>query len=135
MTKRIVLTALMGAALFGASLPMRAADEKPKSSENQGAGRQNRPNVEERVNNFAKEANLSDEQKQKLKGILEQEQGKMRDLRQDTSSSREDRRSKTQDIRKDTDAKVKALLNADQYAKWEKMRSEGGGQRRRRQKE
>jgi protein CpxP len=136
MTRRtIALAALIAAFGVNTSRTVIGADDKAetKKPNAERPERPNRANAEERLNNFAKEANLSDDQKTKLKDILEKEQAKMRELRQDTSASREDRRSKTQDLRKETDAKVKALLNADQYAKWEKMREQGAGGRRRQQ--
>lgn len=127
--KLLSVTTLLAATMFSASPLTRAADNDDKKPSTERPNR--RANAEERLNKFAKEANLSDEQKQKVKGILDQEQAKMRELRQDTALSQEDRRTKMRDLRKETDAKVKAVLKDDQYEKWEKMRAQGGGQRRR----
>jgi protein CpxP len=108
-----------------------AADSDTKKEKPEAAApRRPGGNPEARLDRMAKDLNLTDDQKAKLKTIFEDETAKMKSLREDTSVSREDRRTKVQDIRKDTDAKVKAVLNADQFAKWEKQRAERGPRRR-----
>jgi hypothetical protein len=57
---------------------------------------------------------------------LDDQQQKMRDLRQDTSVAQADKRAKAKEIREATTAKLKDILTADQFAKWQKV-----GQRQR----
>jgi Spy/CpxP family protein refolding chaperone len=62
---------------------------------------------------------LTDEQKPKVKTVLDEQRTKMTDLRSETDQDA--RRTKMQALRDETNTKMKAILTADQYAKWEKM--------------
>lgn len=61
---------------------------------------------------------LSDDQKTKVKPIVEDHNKQMRDLFQDSTLSREDRRDKMKTINDGTNAKLKDILTADQYTKY-----------------
>jgi Spy/CpxP family protein refolding chaperone len=77
---------------------------------------------------LAKQLDLTDDQKTKIKPILEEMQKKMADFRKDAASlAPEDRRAKMKEIRDGVTAKLKEILTAEQLAKWEKM---GPGNRR-----
>jgi len=78
---------------------------------------------------LAEHLNLTDEQKPKVKTILENERGQMRNLWQDQSLSREDRMAKMRTIHEDTLAKLKVVLTADQFQKFQDMRPMMGGPR------
>ena len=65
---------------------------------------------------------LSDEQKQKIKPILEDEIKKMEELQQDRALKPEDRMKKFRDIREASQAKMKPILSADQQQKLENLR-------------
>ena len=69
---------------------------------------------------MAQQLNLTDDQKAKVKTILDGQMQKMRELRDDTSLSPEDRRPKMQAIREETTAQMKAVLTPDQFEKWQK---------------
>ncbi|HZV35432.1 MAG TPA: hypothetical protein VFB72_12740 [Verrucomicrobiae bacterium] len=60
---------------------------------------------------------LTDEQKEKAKPVVEDHNKQMRDLFQDSSLSREDKRDKMKTINEATNAKLKEILTADQYTK------------------
>jgi Spy/CpxP family protein refolding chaperone len=79
---------------------------------------------------MAKELGLTDEQKPEVKAVLDDEQQKVSDLRQDTSLSLEDRRAKMQAIRRVTTAKMKGILTAEQFEKWQKGPRMGARERR-----
>jgi Spy/CpxP family protein refolding chaperone len=70
---------------------------------------------------IAEQLNLTDDQKPKVKAIIEDQRKKMGDLRQDTSLSREDKMAKRKAIQDDTVAQMKAVLTADQFQKWQVM--------------
>ncbi|MGH7951390.1 MAG: Spy/CpxP family protein refolding chaperone, partial [Limisphaerales bacterium] len=70
---------------------------------------------------MAKELNLTDDQKAKVKAVFDDQMKQMRDLRLDTSLSTEDKRAKMKTIREDTNAKLKDILTADQFTKWQTM--------------
>jgi Spy/CpxP family protein refolding chaperone len=67
----------------------------------------------------AKRLDLTDDQKDKVKPILEDMQKKMTDLRSDSSTSATDRRSKMKEIRDDATTKLKKILTPEQLTKWE----------------
>ena len=48
----------------------------------------------------------------------------MGDLRQDTSLSQEDKAAKRKAIQEDTTAKMKAVLTAEQFQKWQEMQTQ-----------
>ncbi len=108
--------------------------EQPSGQEQQappGPGRRGMMMMspQERLDAMAKQLNLTDDQKTKIKPILEQEHEKMQALRQDTSLSREDRMSKMMEIRKSTSDEIKKVLTPDQQKKFDEMRPMGPGGR------
>jgi Spy/CpxP family protein refolding chaperone len=74
--------------------------------------------LRERMQETAKELNLTPEQKEKLQAIIRSQTEKLRSLRQDTSLSAEEKRSKFQAIRDEITAEVKKVLTPEQFEKW-----------------
>ncbi len=114
--------------------PISRAQEKPDGDAKPKPERRERPErpaarAGGRVNAIVAELNLSDDQKDKLKTILKDEGDKLRLLREDTNLSQEDRRAKLREARQGTVGKVKELLNAEQFEKWQKARQAGGPRR------
>jgi Spy/CpxP family protein refolding chaperone len=91
------------------------------------------PGMHGRGPNFdtiAQRLNLTEDQKPKVKSILEEQGQKMRDLRQQSQDmSQEDRMAKMKSIREETDTKMKAVLTADQFKQWQEMESRMRGPR------
>jgi Spy/CpxP family protein refolding chaperone len=80
----------------------------------------------------AKELNLTPDQDAKWKEINKQERAALEPLRDDASLSREDRRAKAMEINKGFAAQRRALLNPEQQAKFDELRTKmrehrGGG--------
>lgn len=105
----------------------RAADTtepaKPASSDRAAA-------LRERMQDTAKELNLTDEQKGKLQAVIRGQMAKLRGLRQDTSLSAEDKREKIRAIREEVTAEVKEVLTPEQFEKWKAKQGQsttGGG--------
>ena len=73
---------------------------------------------------IAEQLNLTDDQKPKVKAILEDQRKKMGVLREDTSLTPEDRKAKMKAIRENTVTQMKAVLTADQFQKWQAMQSQ-----------
>ena len=73
------------------------------------------------LDGMAKQLDLTDDQKAKVKPIMEDQQKQRAEIGKDTSLSQEDRRAKMKELRDATGAKLKEVLTAEQYAKWEKM--------------
>ncbi len=86
-----------------------------------GMGQRQMPTVDDRVNFLSKQLNLTDDQKTKVRDILQDEQDQIRQMMQDSSLSRQDRRSKMMDLHKSTTQKISQLLNDDQKKKYQEM--------------
>jgi periplasmic protein CpxP/Spy len=86
------------------------------------AGR--RAQVQKHMGKVAQELNITADQKQQLKPILQEEAQKVKALRADTSLSQQQKRQKLQEIRQDLLAKIKPILTPQQLAKWQQLRGE-----------
>ncbi|HET7623655.1 MAG TPA: hypothetical protein VFM25_00200 [Verrucomicrobiae bacterium] len=89
--------------------------------------------VETQMTRLDEQLKLTDEQKPKVKAVLEDQNKKMQELFGDSSVSREDRRTKMQSIREDSNKKLKEILTSDQYKKYQdyekERRNRRGGRR------
>ncbi len=85
----------------------------------------------ERMQETARELNLTPEQTAKLQAIVRERMEKMRALRQDTSLSAEERREKFRAGREELLAEVKKVLTPEQFEKWRARQGirMGGGRR------
>lgn len=129
--KKTVMCALLVAAMAcgGTALYAQTQDNTAPAG-SPAAGRRAPMTPEQRLEHMTKALNLSDDQQQKIKPLLDSEQQQMQALRQDTSMSRDDRMAKMQQIRQSTNEQIKPILSGDQQTKWEQMQSrhmQGGG--------
>jgi Spy/CpxP family protein refolding chaperone len=130
LTKTLILAALCAGSLFAADTTLRAQDattNTPPAGAPAGGGMRGRGLNFDQV---SKQLELTDDQKPKVKAVLDDMQQKMRDLRNGadySSLSQDDRRAKMKAIRDDVTTKLKDILTPDQFAKWQKM---APGQRR-----
>jgi len=92
--------------------------EKWKARQGQTAGSTVRPLA--RLQRAIDDLNLTDEQKEQLKPLYMEQMVKLRDLYQDTSLSMAEKVDKLKASYKDAAPKLKQVLTADQYLKWEK---------------
>ncbi len=104
-----------GVALFGGQTqtPMGGQGNGPMMG--QGHGRRNM--VEMRLQRMSRILNLTDEQKAKIRPILQNESEQMRTIFRNSSLSREDRRSEFKKLRKKTTDKIRPLLTKAQRPK------------------
>jgi Spy/CpxP family protein refolding chaperone len=121
----MLMAALALGALLACSSSLRAADTNtpagtPPAGERGPGMRGGRPDL-------AKTLDLTEDQKPKVAAIMKEAGEKRKALREDTSLSQEDKRAKAKALQADTTAQMKAVLTADQFAKYEKM---GPGMRR-----
>jgi len=130
-TKTVLMAALVAGSLFAWNTAVRAQDSTntppagqhgPGGPGGPGAMR-GRPGIEQ----IAKALNLTDDQKAKVKDILDSEIKQLKDLHADTTLSQDDRRAKMKSIREETTAKLKAILTPEQLEKFQKMRRGPGG--------
>jgi len=82
--------------------------------------------ADQRLQMMTKQLNLTTDQQQQIKPILENEQEQVQALHQDSSLSPQDRMSKMQQIRENAAGQIKPILNADQQAKYQQMMSHQG---------
>src|SRR4029077_16747263 len=120
--KRISLVAALAlASLLAGSVLASAQDNKETKKEGRG------PSVERRLDQMTQELKLTDDQKPKVKAVLEEGQKKraeLRDLPQD------ERREKGRALMADQNKKLKEILTADQYKKFEETRQQFRGNRK-----
>lgn len=79
--------------------------------------------AEQRLQMMTKQLNLTPEQQQKIKPLLESEGQQMQAVHADTSLTQEARVAKVTGIRRSTNEQIKPLLDADQQQKFEEMMS------------
>jgi periplasmic protein CpxP/Spy len=82
---------------------------------------------DQKLQMMTKQLNLTSDQQEKIKPILENESQQMQTLRQDSSLSGEDRMSKMREIRQSTGEQIKPILNSEQQQKFAEMMSHGHG--------
>lgn len=123
LTKPLIIAALVAGNLVAWDIAARAQDANtntpPPAGQpgGPGGGRMRPPSFDQ----ISQQLDLTEDQKPKVKAVLDDQQQKMRDLRTDTSLSQQDRRTKMQGIRADATAKLKDILTPDQFAKYQKM--------------
>ena len=121
--KRMGLVAAVGLATIVASSGLALGQDAKESKKGRGGA-----SVEERVNSMATELKLTDDQKTKVKAVLEDGQKKRQALR---DLSQDERREKGRALMEEQDKKLKEILTADQYKKWQEIRpargNRGGG--------
>jgi protein CpxP len=80
--------------------------------------------VEQIMDRMNETLKLTDEQKPKVKAVLEESQKKRQELFADSSVTGDDRRTKMQAIMEEQNKKLKEILTAEQYTKWEELRQQ-----------
>jgi Spy/CpxP family protein refolding chaperone len=82
-----------------------------------------------RTQAVAAELNLTADQRQQLKPILQDQAQKLKALRGDTGLNRAQKRARLQAIRQDLLARIKPILTPEQFAQWLKLRAAGHNRR------
>jgi protein CpxP len=121
--KLILLTALATGCLLTLNVSAQDKPQRPEGARPPGAeqGGQRRGNIAEQLN-------LTAEQKPKVEVIMKEAGEKRRALREDTSLTPEQKREKGQAIQQATTAKMKEVLTAEQFAKFEELTKNRRGQ-------
>jgi len=126
MQKRMLLMAVtgflaLGVALFGARANAQTDTQAGPGGEHMSGQAHHMGGPDAELNRLTKQLNLSDDQKNQIKPILEDRQQRMQSLRSDTSLSAEDRRSKMRSAMEDSNSKIRDVLNDDQKKKFDEM--------------
>jgi uncharacterized protein YbaP (TraB family) len=127
----ITITSFAGALLLTsiASAQEKKA-EKPASPPPAAVGvgpNQTTRSIPDRATLLAQTLKLNDDQKAKLKTILDEELAQSRTLRLETNMTSQVRLAKIKEIRDGTTAKLKPVLTEEQFDKWQKMRNPSRG--------
>lgn len=117
MIKASWMTAVTLGALLVAGAPTQA-QEKTNARPTGAAARA------ERMQSALDKLNLTDEQKEKFKTLMQDQQEKLRELRSDGNLGAEQLREKRQAIQEDINKKLKEILTSEQFDKLQKMREE-----------
>jgi Spy/CpxP family protein refolding chaperone len=126
-TRISLLAALLAGAICAAVPAAHAQETKERKEtpkrEGRGGGAEA---MKERLDKLAADLKLTEDQKKKVGEALKAQTEKMRELR-GQGGTPEDNREKFRALREETDKKLKEILTAEQYAKWEKERPQGRG--------
>ena len=122
---------IFGAAAFAAAPQDAQSSQQPSTQSGkghghgagEGHGRGMGMNPDAMLEHMSTELNLTDDQKTKIKPILEEQSKQMQDLRQNTSVSEQDRRTKMKQIHDNTMSQVRSILTSDQQKKLDEMMS------------
>jgi len=79
---------------------------------------------ENRLQQMSQQLNLTEDQKTKLKPILQEEAQKLRELKNDTSSSRQEKMQKAKQIHSEYKPQIDAILTPEQQQRWQQMKQE-----------
>jgi periplasmic protein CpxP/Spy len=135
MEKRVFRAAAVllctGGLMVGAAMAQQDAPPPPDGAmQGPPAGGPGRGGPERRLDMLQKHLGLSGDQTAQVKTILDGERSKTEALRSNTSLTEQDRRAQFMAIHKDEDAKINAVLTADQKTKFDAMESHGWDRRR-----
>jgi len=83
-----------------------------------------RAKVQEKLQQISGELNLSDDQKQQLKPILQNEFQQLKAVKDDTSLSDDQKRTKVGEIRGNAKSQMSTILTPDQQKKLETMKEQ-----------
>jgi len=119
MYRRFLTVMASGLLVLGVVLGAKAQEPGPPPGGHMGRGHRMSP--DEELQRLDKSLKLSDDQKASIKPILEDRQKKMESLHADTSLSREDRMGKMKSIMDESNGKIRDVLNDDQKKQFDDM--------------
>ena len=120
MYKRFVTGLASGLLVLGVALAAGAQEAGPPPGGQMGR-EHHRMSPDEQLQHMDKALKLTDEQKASIKPILEDRHKKMESLHSDTSLSREERMSKMRSIMEESNGKIRDVLNDDQKKQFDEM--------------
>ena len=115
-TSLIAVIALGGLVAFGA---LAKAEDKPEGKPHSKA----HGDMKDRGAKMAEELGLNEDQKTKMGDVMKEFGPKMKAIFDDASLSKEDKMAKVKAINEERSAKIKEILTADQFEKWQKLQA------------
>jgi Spy/CpxP family protein refolding chaperone len=98
------------------------AQETNQAARKAGKGRFS---VEQQLERWTEQLSLTDEQKPKVKAVLEESSKKRQEIFRDSNLDQQERREKMRAIMEDRNKKMKAILTEEQFKKYEEMMQRG----------
>ena len=80
--------------------------------------------ADSKLQQISQQLNLSEDQKTKLKPILQDEVDQLKALKSDTSASSQEKLQKAKDIRASHKQQIDAILTPEQKEKWQQMKQQ-----------
>lgn len=118
----LVLTGLLATGVMLAQEPGSAPEQNAPQAEGGGMGHHGHGHMmdpDARLAHMTKRYNLTADQQNQIKPILQDEQQQMESMHSDTTTSREDKRTKMMSMRETDNQKIEAVLNDEQKQKFE----------------
>jgi protein CpxP len=104
--------------------PSASSAGQSASDQEMTADPETRAKVQARLQQLSSELNLSDDQKAKLKPILQSEVAELKTVQSDTSLSPDQRRAKTKAVHDTYKSQISAILTPEQQQKLQSMKEE-----------
>ena len=123
MNRLSLITAMALGGLVACSTLAIAQDSTATPDAKKG-GKRGPQTIEQQMERMTTTLTLTDEQKPKVKAVLEGQQKKMQEIRDE--SDQDARRTKMQDLRKETETKMKGILTDEQFKKYQEMNQRRG---------
>jgi periplasmic protein CpxP/Spy len=101
-----------------------AAQDTGSQAPTQAGGQEMHHGHGSRLEWLSKQLNLTDDQKTKLKPILDDESSQMKSIHEDSSLSQDQKRDKMKELRESTDTKIEDVLTPDQQTKFKELNAE-----------
>jgi periplasmic protein CpxP/Spy len=103
-----------------------AASQAATDSMSQANDASLRAKVQEKLQHLSSELNLTDDQKQKIKPILQNEIGQIKTVHDDSSLSSDQKQAQMKDIHASAKTQINEILTPDQQKKLATMKEEKG---------
>ncbi len=121
MSKHVIKIAASAVLIFGLGLCGARANAQAGPPDTAHSGRGHRMSPDQQLDHLSKALNLTDDQKNQIRPILQDRSEKMQSIRSDSALSREDRRTRMREAFEDSGNKIRSVLNDDQKQKFDQM--------------
>jgi len=111
---------IIGSLLFGLAITLTA---RPALAQEQQA------TAESRLEEMSKQLNLTDDQRAKLKPILQDEVQQLQAVHNDASLSQDQKKAKAKEIHAASKPQINSVLTPDQQKQWKEMKKKAKEQR------
>ena len=117
------LSLMSGVAFAQSSVTTETQDQSQSQmgKHRHGDGKQD---MQQHIDKMATELNLTADQKTQGQGIMKDQMGQARSVRQDSSLSEDQKEAKLKELHESTHSKINAVLTPDQQKKFTEMRKE-----------